>query len=507
MKQIIKANQNSKFLSDVIDNLPSKCLFNKGITGCGGTTLEIESKRDSIILVPNINLVINKTFVYPNLIGVWGETSKTEFQSKLNKGIFNKIIATYDALPKLIEWLGDTIYVYFLLVDEYHILFNSYAFRYKAISFVLQNYTKFTDYCFMTATPLTDYNILEEIKNLPQIEVQWEAAIPVNVTVKNTYFTSKELTSIINNSLNEDYNWHIFINSINTIRSIIKNINTADYRTICSKEAASKDKSEGKLKVKSINSPICKINFYTATAFEGVDIYDPKGKTIVISDTNIAQSLVDISTLFIQICGRLRDSIYKNEALFICNTNNHRYLKYKTEDDFIKASNEIERKAKIFEQDYLKSEIESQEITQSSWDSNPVFYQSVYLGKCDQNIFYDPNFKKTDKQNFDVITKVFSSTVNVLNNLNNQANVIAKIEIPNYDLYKEFFDLLPDIQVKSIDLFEHLAKFFKKHKLISTKAKSDFLSICSNKKRIEENGERFWIYDFTKLKSIIGKGE
>lgn len=103
MKQIIKANQNFKFLSDVIPNLPSKCLFNKGITGCGGTTLEIEAKRDSIILVPNINLVLNKTFAYPNLIGVYGETSKVEFFSKLNQDGFNKIIATYDALSKLID--------------------------------------------------------------------------------------------------------------------------------------------------------------------------------------------------------------------------------------------------------------------------------------------------------------------------------------------------------------------------------------------------------------------
>lgn len=504
MKQIIKANQKSKFLSDVIDTLPSKCLFNKGITGCGGTTLEIESKRDSIILVPNINLVINKTYVYPNLIGVWGETSKVEFVNKLDKHLFNKIIATYDALPKLTDWLGDKIYDYFLLVDEYHILFNSYSFRYKAISFVLQNYNKFSNYCFMTATPLTDYNILEEIKELPQYEVQWEAAIPVNVTVKNTYFTSKELVTMINSSLNEDYNWHIFINSINTIRSIIKSLNTDDYRTICSKEAASKDKNGGKLKVKSINSSVCKVNFYTATAFEGVDIYDPKGKTVVISDTNIAQSLVDISTLFIQICGRLRDSIYKNQVTFICNTSNHRYLKYKTEKEFMKASNEIEKEAKVFEFDFQNTmKIETQNITIGSWDANPVFYQSRYISNDSNKLFYDPNLKKTDKQNFDVITKVFSSTVNVLSNLNKQTNIVAKSEIPNYELYKEFFDLLPSMQMDFDDIRATFNKFFKKYNMMSDKAKSEFLNICSDKRRTETGNGKVTIYDFTKLKSII----
>jgi len=53
MNQAIKVKPTSKFLSDEFSKIPSRCLFNKGITGCGGTTLEIESKRNSIILVPN----------------------------------------------------------------------------------------------------------------------------------------------------------------------------------------------------------------------------------------------------------------------------------------------------------------------------------------------------------------------------------------------------------------------------------------------------------------------
>ena len=184
--------------------------------------------------------------------------------------------------------------------------------------------------------------------------------------VINTRFTCKEIINQINQALNEKYNLHIFINSINTIRSVINKINTTDFRTICSKEAEHKDKSEGKLKIKSINSSVCKINFYTATAFEGVDIYDPDGKTIVVSDTNISQSLVDISTLFIQICGRLRDSVYKDQVLFICNTNNHRYLKYKTDDEFSLDSDEIARKAKVFESDFKQMKPESQETTLNS---------------------------------------------------------------------------------------------------------------------------------------------
>lgn len=103
MQTIINADVKSKFLSEVIETIPSNCLFNKGVTGCGGTTLEIEAKRDSIILVPNINLVLNKTHAYPNLIGVYGDIGIKEFTDKFQQQPFNKkIIATYDALPKII---------------------------------------------------------------------------------------------------------------------------------------------------------------------------------------------------------------------------------------------------------------------------------------------------------------------------------------------------------------------------------------------------------------------
>lgn len=70
MKRVIKANDQAKFLSDVIDTIPANCLFDKGITGCGGTTLEIKSKRNSLILVPNVNLILNKIEAHENLIGV-----------------------------------------------------------------------------------------------------------------------------------------------------------------------------------------------------------------------------------------------------------------------------------------------------------------------------------------------------------------------------------------------------------------------------------------------------
>ncbi len=69
--------------------------------------------------------------------------------------------------------------------------------------------------------------------------------------------------------------------------------------------------------IEDTTTPVKKINFYTATAFEGCDIYDENGRTYVVSDKYKSHTLVDISTLFIQIAGRIRNSRYSGENTYI----------------------------------------------------------------------------------------------------------------------------------------------------------------------------------------------
>lgn len=165
----ISVPKGVSFLSDVIKELPHNCILNKGVTGCGGTTVEIRSKRNSIILVPTKNLVINKT-QSENIFGLMGGVSDKELFDYLERNTIKKIIATYDALPRLINIIGKKIYSdYFLLVDEYHILFTSYSYRREAIRFILNNYSSFEKFCFMTATPLKGRKLLSELKHLPLV--------------------------------------------------------------------------------------------------------------------------------------------------------------------------------------------------------------------------------------------------------------------------------------------------------------------------------------------------
>ena len=56
----IKIEKPYCYLSQVISELPSHCLIDKGITGCVGTTAKLLAPRSSILLGPSKTLVLSK---------------------------------------------------------------------------------------------------------------------------------------------------------------------------------------------------------------------------------------------------------------------------------------------------------------------------------------------------------------------------------------------------------------------------------------------------------------
>jgi len=407
-EKVINIKKGTSYLSEVIKELPSGCILNKGITGCGGTTVEIDSKRNSIILVPTKNLVLNKV-KQKNIFGVTGDVKEKEILEYLEKTKIKKIIATYDALSKLIYIIGPKIYLdYFLLIDEYHILFNSYSFRRRPIRYILNNYAKFDKFCFMTATPLKGKKLLEELYHLPIISYDWEGANKVDITIKDCAFIQKELVQEIYKA--KDYNLHIFVNSVNFIKRVVKQLdNGIDYRVICSEKAAETMTS---INVQSINSEVRNINFYTSTAFEGCDIYDEKGMSIIVSDSDISTTILDITTLVIQICGRLRNSIYKDKLLMLLNTRKHRYCGNSKEEFLEKvAENKLlgSNTEKMFneEDDWFRIK-ELRAYTESK-------FGSFYIIKENEKLIFDNNLMNIDLENYDIINSIYETNISVLN--------------------------------------------------------------------------------------------
>ena len=66
MKRIIPAKRPdgtpADFMSEIagMEDLPVNCLLNKGVTGCGGTTVAIRSKHPYVIAMPFNSLIMDK---------------------------------------------------------------------------------------------------------------------------------------------------------------------------------------------------------------------------------------------------------------------------------------------------------------------------------------------------------------------------------------------------------------------------------------------------------------
>lgn len=107
-------------------------------------------------------------------------------------------------------------------------------------------------------------------------------------------------------------NAHIFVNSVETIASIIRacNLDNSNTRIIFSKNNQKyKNVCQG-VNNGDTTDQVKKINLYTSTCFEGCDLFDEEGKIYIISEGSKANTLYDISTQIRQIAGRIRNTHY-----------------------------------------------------------------------------------------------------------------------------------------------------------------------------------------------------
>lgn len=396
-----------RYLSDFIDVLPSHKLINKGITGCGGTTLELKAKRNSLLLFPTIELVRSKTS--PEYLPVDGEVDiyaiRQYVAKRLSNNQFIKIIGTYDSLPKIMQAVPGCT-EYFLLIDEYHLLFNDYSFRSNAILNILLNFRKFDDWAFLTATPLNKTFTLKELEDIDQITYQWPQATKVDIKIKDTAYIQRELVRIITSY--PERNIHVFLNSVSTIRNIIKKLGTDDFRVVCS------SKQRGKIRhCVPITEPVRKLNFYTSCSFEGCDIYDEKGMTVILSDTSLSTTILDISTKIRQVCGRIRNSKYKDECILVLNTRHHRYANVsKNQFDDFSAKMEAKGKDRI---NLLTGCSEMSFCTEIElYGQNKIGYNNIYVNFFNSHFFYDENLKKIDLYNYMLVSEIYNSTLTVI---------------------------------------------------------------------------------------------
>lgn len=341
--QTITVPHGVKYLSELWNDFPSKSFINKQMTGAGATHLAITNDIDYIILVPTIDLLLNKCEQHDNLIPLYGKITNAQFTRdfirkttpvlrhgvKVNKT--KKIIATYDALTRILNSeLSNMIdpSKFKLLVDESHtIVINNYKNNVNA--YVVNNYDKFYDYTFISATPNRSEFLPEKLKTIDVYNLEWTDKVTQQLNLvkmeQSPYIAVSNLCSkYIDNLI--DGTAHIFYNCVKDILKIVSNLIDAYGEGIidliainCSKSNPVHGKSlsaiNHKLKVNASVKDVKLINFYTSTAFEGLDIYADKGRTYIVADAKRTSTMVEMECIIPQIIGRVRNSIYKYDAI------------------------------------------------------------------------------------------------------------------------------------------------------------------------------------------------
>lgn len=326
-----------KYLKEIREQLPVNCMFNKVRVGCGGTTLALESADNYVIAVPYVSLIDNKISQNPSKSwfavksGVTTEDIENYVQMCPKKGITPKILTTYDGLPKVTETINPKDYR--LLVDEYHILFQHYSFRYQAVRGVLDCYEKYKSFTFMSATPVTPsldrMYMLKELKHIPYVEQDWSGdnnVIDVKVEAIKCKHVTAKVIDIIERHLSGEIegNAYFFVNSVSFVEDVREKI--ALGSKVCRVIYSKNNKMHYPFERGETTDAPKKINFLTSTTFEGCDIFDENGVTYIVSDKYRKHTLLDISTSVQQIIGRIRDSKYKGRVVHICNTDNRLML-------------------------------------------------------------------------------------------------------------------------------------------------------------------------------------
>ena len=120
----MKVPTNVNFLNEWTGFELPRGIVNKGITGCGATTLAIEDEHKSIICSPRINLIKNKCQQHKGTLAVYGDVRNGDIEDYLRNSPKPKLLATYDSVPRLNGLIKDRA-DWRVVVDEYQYLLIS----------------------------------------------------------------------------------------------------------------------------------------------------------------------------------------------------------------------------------------------------------------------------------------------------------------------------------------------------------------------------------------------
>ena len=251
-------------------------------------------------------------------------------------------------------------------------------------------------------------------------------------------------------------NLHFFLNSVESIKKAIQKAGLLpeQVKIVCAKDKEGKNarKLGADYAIKMPSDTVKKVNFYTSTAFEGCDIFDKFGRTYIVSEATKAHTLVDISTLFIQICGRIRDSKYNTEVFHIHSTT--RYSENLTLDEFIARTKQTLNKAVKLAYDMNNVPEDSRAIVLSKIP----YLNEQYVRIENNRLFVDKNLVNLDIYNFKITKQIYKTSITLAEEYQKSGFGVSVKVVKNIESVAEKLEMNPKAKVSFEELFKEYAE-------------------------------------------------
>lgn len=304
-------------LDTFLDKLPHG-IFDKQVTGVGATTIEINSNRNSIIVLPTKHLAYSKHKLHENTIYIGSgieeiSNALNHVQSYLSndKYQYKKFLVVADSLGLLIKVIiNSKIYnniykEFFLMVDEIDLLQDDSKFR-PSLESVIDYYFRFDakNRCLVSAT-------LKEFSNPLFInECRFELTRIEKKKREINLIETDNIVSQIVNIIIATPKDNVLI-AYNSIKEALICINLLDDDT--KKQCALLCGDSSKTKVGDYYSTLSgegklpkRITFMTSAYFVGIDINDDY-HLVTITDSLVSHHTLSIAKIT-QIYGRCREN-------------------------------------------------------------------------------------------------------------------------------------------------------------------------------------------------------
>lgn len=361
--QIIQINKNEngkiQYLTEVLPMIPTNTILYKTLTGLGATYGELKTDRNSIIIEPNVPVIVGKCndpkHKEDNLFGVYEGVYTEDVIKYLEKSADKrtKILTTPESFQKVkdaFELMDMDIYgTCFLLFDECHKIVKDADYR-SDITLPFDDFFLFNEKALVSATPISFSDPRFEMQKFQiiRIEPAFEYKLPVSLIHTNNVL--EQLKRTLDKLDATDI--CLFVNSTDMIYSFIKQLDIENESTVfCAKKSVEKLKNK---KFKHAfeqwsKSKMKKYNFFTSRFYNALDIeLKIKPTVIMISDVYFSEySMIDPHTDAIQAIGRFRNGV--NRVCHIFNTNPN--LPVRTEEEigiYLQVSKEVYDKIKTF---------------------------------------------------------------------------------------------------------------------------------------------------------------